>query len=85
MFKKDFVLFTLYYLYQDSGRPSVCVSACLCVCVSDLLRDGWTYLLHSLGKDIYFIWLTLYLYFMTLGQMPRSLEVIGVISLFISV
>ena len=61
---------------------SVCLS--VCVYVSELLRDGWTDLLHFLGKDRYYIWLTYYLYFMTLGQRSRSPEVIEIISFSVS-
>ena len=55
---------------------------CLCVCVSELLRDGWTDLLHFLGKDRYYIWPGSYLCFMTLGQRSRPPEVIEFIYLF---
>ena len=56
------------YLYYNSGRSSVCLS------VSELLRDGWTDILHFLEKDRYYIWLGSYLCFMTLGQRSRSPE-----------
>ena len=55
---------------------------CLCVYVSELLRDGWTDLLNFLGKDRYYVRLTSYLYFMTLGQSSRSPAVIEIIYLF---
>ena len=66
------------HLYYNSGRSSVCLF------VSELLRDGWTDLLHFLGKDRYNARLTSYLYFITLMQRSRSPEVIEIIYLFVS-
>ena len=68
------------HLYYNSGRSSVCLFVGLFV--SELLRDGWTDLLHFWGKDRYNARLTSYLYFMTLGQRSRSPEVIEFIYLF---
>ena len=50
-----YFLMSIYrkHLYYNSGSPLF-----VCLCVSDILRDGWAVLILVWGKDRCYIWLT---------------------------
>ena len=94
VFEKDYSIsksptyINLHFCLTRRGNQAIYIiiavgPLCVCLCDSELLRDGWTDLLHILGrkkqqhlalpgKDRYYIRPGSYLCFMTLGQRSRS-------------